>query len=162
MLVLRTVIFTLLVPGSVAVWIPHFLLRLVPRPLPIELTGWRAVGLLLGAAGIAIYLWCAWDFAAAGRGTPAPWDAPREFVARGLYRYTRNPMYVGVLLVLLGEALLFASRSLLGYALAVGLVFHLVVLLYEEPTLRRQFGAAYEAYCRRVPRWPGGLRRMES
>jgi protein-S-isoprenylcysteine O-methyltransferase Ste14 len=105
------------------------------------------------ALGAAFYCWCAWEFASAGRGTPAPIDPPKLLVARGLYRVVRNPMYVGVLLVLLGESLVFGSWDLLRYAVLVWLCFHLFVVLYEEPALRRKFGASYEDYCQRVWRW---------
>ena len=93
-----------------------------------------------------------------GRGTPAPIDPPKELVARGLYRYVRNPMYVGVMSILVGEALIFASRTLVWYAVTVFIGFNLFVLLYEEPTLRHKFGAAYERYCAAVPRWLPRLR----
>jgi protein-S-isoprenylcysteine O-methyltransferase Ste14 len=98
-------------------------------------------------------LWCAWDFTFAGRGTPAPIDPPKELVVQGLYRYVRNPMYVGILSILLGEALLFASWSLFGYAAVVFILFFLFVVLYEEPILMRKFGESYLQYCKNVPRW---------
>jgi protein-S-isoprenylcysteine O-methyltransferase Ste14 len=107
----------------------------------------------LFAVGGAIYTWCVWDFAAFGRGTPAPIDAPKRLVVRGLYRYTRNPMYVGVLTVLLGWAFLFQATTVLVYAICVGIFFHLFVVLYEERRLARQFGAEYHNYCRSVGRW---------
>jgi protein-S-isoprenylcysteine O-methyltransferase Ste14 len=106
--------------------------------------------LLLGAW---VYVRCAWDFAVVGRGTPMPLDPPRELIARGLYRYVRNPMYLGVISVLIGEALLFESVRLLGYAASVAAGFHLFVVLYEEPALRRQFGDSYRRYRESVPRW---------
>jgi protein-S-isoprenylcysteine O-methyltransferase Ste14 len=108
------------------------------------------------ACGAAVYLWCAWDFAAFGRGTPFPLDAPKRLVARGLYQFVRNPMYAGVLLAILGQALLFGSGATLRYALAVALFFHLFVVFYEEPTLRRKFGQCYAEYCSNVPRWIPG------
>ena len=116
------------------------------------------------ACGCAAYLWCLWDFAAFGRGTPAPLDAPKRLVARGLYRYVRNPMYVGVLLVIAGWALLFRSPRVLGYGAAVALFFHLFVVAVEEPTLRGKFGRSYEQYCREVGRWvpnPRPIRRRQ-
>jgi len=112
--------------------------------------------MLLGAA---IYFRCAWDFAFAGRGTPAPIDPPKELVVKGLYRYTRNPMYIGVLTLLFGEAVFFASRQILIYAGVVFLIFHLFVMLYEEPALRRKFGDSYQRYCSAVPRWFPKIRR---
>ncbi len=107
----------------------------------------------LVTAGVAIYGWCAWDFTFAGRGTPAPIDPPKELVLRGLYRWSRNPMYVGVLSVLAGETVLFLSLPLLVYALLVLTMFQIFIVLYEEPHLRRTFGASYADYCSRVPRW---------
>ena len=103
--------------------------------------------------GTAIYFWCAWDFTFAGRGTPAPIAPPKELVVRGLYRYVRNPMYVGILSILLGEAVLFASWRLFEYTAVVFIIFFLVVVLYEERALRQKFGESYQRYCRSVPRW---------
>jgi protein-S-isoprenylcysteine O-methyltransferase Ste14 len=105
------------------------------------------------AAGFAIYLWCAWDFAVAGRGTPMIFDPPKRLVARGLYRFVRNPMYCGVLLMVLGQAVLFESTATVVYALVAGLFFHAFVVLYEEPALRRKFGESYQQYRNSVPRW---------
>lgn len=146
----KTLIFTIVVPCAVTVWIPRWLF---PSELirPIGRAGY--FGLFPIAAGAALYLWCAWDFATAGRGTPAPVDPPKVLIARGLYRFTRNPMYVGVLSVLLGEALLFSSPALLGYTGAVFLLFHLFIVFYEEPALGRQFGENYRTYRAAVPRW---------
>ncbi|MBI4408473.1 MAG: isoprenylcysteine carboxylmethyltransferase family protein [Gemmatimonadetes bacterium] len=149
-LTLKNLLFTVLVPGTIAVLIPR---ALRPGSAEIELEGWRWVGLPLSTAGAAIFFWCLWHFARTGRGTPAPIDPPKVLVVRGLYRHTRNPMYVGVGLVLLGEAALYASGVLLAYALGVLTAFHGFVLLYEEPTLRRKFGPAYDDYRRAVPRW---------
>lgn len=152
LLLLKNLTFTLLVPGTVAVLIPY---RLASRaPLgpgfgPVRL----AVAIPAFISGGLIYSWCLWDFATAGRGTPAPIDPPKHLVVRGLYRYVRNPMYLGVLLVVGGWAALSWSRSVLAYGIALALLFHLFVLLVEEPTLRRQFGSAYDAYCGRVGRW---------
>jgi protein-S-isoprenylcysteine O-methyltransferase Ste14 len=146
----RSIVFTFVLPGTAAVYVPWAILRgatLEGAP------AWRWLGLVPLLAGVAIYVWCVTDFARQGRGTPAPIDPPKELVHRGLYRFTRNPMYVGVASVLFGEAWLFASRTLAIYALCVVLGFHLFVLLYEEPTLRRSFGESYERYCAAVPRW---------
>jgi protein-S-isoprenylcysteine O-methyltransferase Ste14 len=103
--------------------------------------------------GGIILLWSFWNFLREGRGTPAPIDPPKELVAVGFYRYIRNPMYVAVLTLILGHFLWFEYLNLLLYAMFVFLAFHMFVIFYEEPTLRRNFGAAYEEYCRRVPRW---------
>jgi protein-S-isoprenylcysteine O-methyltransferase Ste14 len=148
-LLLKNLLFTVLVPGTVAVYVP---LLLAARAAPAS--GARlAVAIATLALGAAIYAWCVWDFAVTGRGTPAPIDAPKRLVARGLYRWVRNPMYVGVLTVILGQAMLFRAGGVLGYGLAVAFVFHLMVVLYEEPRLEREFGEEYRAYCARVGRW---------
>ncbi|HEX8179285.1 MAG TPA: isoprenylcysteine carboxylmethyltransferase family protein [Pyrinomonadaceae bacterium] len=150
----KTFIFILVAPAAVTIYLPYWLLSARPTPpLPPPLGPLRYAGLLPILVGAAINGWCAWDFAMKGRGTPAPIDPPKELVACGLYAYVRNPMYVGVMSILLGEVLLFAASTLLWYAATVFVGFNLFVLLYEEPTLRHKFGAAYERYCLRVPRW---------
>jgi protein-S-isoprenylcysteine O-methyltransferase Ste14 len=153
MLLLRVATFTLLIPGTVTVLVPYLLLHSdldwVLGISPVL----RVLGLLPLSAGVTVYLWCAWDFAASGRGTPAPYDPPRLLVTRGLYAFVRNPIYVGVVSILVGEALRFDSIPLLGYGALLLVLFHLRVLLYEEPRLRRTFGASYDEYCQSVPRW---------
>ena len=116
---------------------------------PLESAG--AISVI--AVGALVLLRCVWDFFAAGRGTLAPIDPPRHLVVRGLYRYTRNPMYNGVLAVLLGEAWLFHSLALLQFAALMFLIFHVFVIGYEEPALEAQFGERYRAYRAAVPRW---------
>jgi protein-S-isoprenylcysteine O-methyltransferase Ste14 len=147
---LKTLIFTIVVPATVTIYLPYSLMP--PRHAPPD-SNFRYLGLFPILVGVGIYCWCAWDFAISGRGTPAPIDPPKELVARGLYRHVRNPMYVGVMSILLGEAVFFASRFMITYSLIVFVGFNLFVLLYEEPTLRRKFGESYERYCRAVPRW---------
>jgi protein-S-isoprenylcysteine O-methyltransferase Ste14 len=148
-LLLKNLLFTVIVPGTVAVYVP---LRLAGGS-DAGSGATFGLGLALLAVGGAIYAWCVWDFATFGRGTPAPIDAPKKLVVRGLYRYTRNPMYLGVLTVILGWAALYAAPALVGYALVVGLGFHLFIVLYEERHLRRAFGREYEAYCAGAGRW---------
>ena len=104
-------------------------------------------------AGAAVYLDCAWNFAIVGLGTPAIIDPPKRLVAKGLHRRVRNPMYVGVISIVFGESILFRLFDLVAYALILCLMFHLFVVFYEEPTLRKKFGADYEEYCKAVPRW---------
>ncbi len=148
-LIMRNILFTVVVPGAGAVWLPWWVLsRFDPTAAA---TDWPAVGLI--ALGTGLYFWCVWMFAAVGRGTPGPRDAPRSVVATGPYRWVRNPIYLAALLVVLGEAWLFRSVPLLVYAAAMAVVFHLFVVGYEEPTLRRRFGDAYLEYRHRVPRW---------
>jgi len=157
-LFLKNLLFTVLVPGTVAVFLPYRIINRSGEALVVD-----PVRLLLAEPlmilGAATYFWCLWDFAVTGRGTPAPIDPPKHLVVRGLYRYVRNPMYVGVLLVIAGWAALFGSGAVLWYGVLIALVFHLFVVLVEEPTLHRQFGEAYEAYRGTVPRWvPKGFR----
>ena len=148
---IKTAIFTVLVPGTVGLYIPYRLLAGAPRRW--DLGVFRYLGLIPIALGVAIYLWCAWDFSMTGRGTPAPIDPPKELVARGLYRWVRNPMYVGVLSVVLGQALFFGAPAVAEYAAVAFAFFHLFVMLYEEPTLGAKFGEAHARYRRTVPRW---------
>jgi protein-S-isoprenylcysteine O-methyltransferase Ste14 len=115
----------------------------------------RWAGLVFMLPGAVIMLSCVLNFGTAGRGTPAPFDPPRRLVRRDFYLYVRNPMYVGMALFLIGEAVMFAKFrwGLLIYAAVVAAVTHAFVVLYEEPTLRRKFGPDYEQYCATVPRW---------
>lgn len=148
-LFLRNLLFTIVVPGSAAVWMPWWLLtRGGTTPTPVVCPALAVI-----AAGAALYLWCLWMFATVGRGTPGPWDAPKRVVAAGPYRWVRNPMYLSALTVVGGEALLFWSPTLLIYAAVIAIGFHLFVTGYEEPTLRRNFGDTYLDYLRNVPRW---------
>lgn len=148
----RSLLWTVLFPGTVTVLIPWLLF--VPSDQHGLSTAWYAwPGLLLIISGASMLLWSIYAFARDGKGTLSPADPARRLVIRGLYRFVRNPMYVGVVGVLLGEAVFFASKPLFGYALLVFLIFNLFIRVHEEPYLRREFGAAYEQYCREVGRW---------
>jgi protein-S-isoprenylcysteine O-methyltransferase Ste14 len=153
MLALRSILFALLLPGTVTVVIPWFIAHRNHAAQFSHWTLWSCAGLLPLGAGVGLLFWCIWNFAAFGRGTLAPVDPPTRLVVRGPYRFVRNPMYVGGVLILLGEAALFESTVLLIYCAAFVAVTHCFVVLYEEPRLRRQFGESYEAYRRRVRRW---------
>jgi protein-S-isoprenylcysteine O-methyltransferase Ste14 len=100
-----------------------------------------------------IYLWCDWSFAFIGKATPLPIDAPKVLVVKGPFRFVRNPFYIGIVLVLLGEGVLFQSGVLLLYAVFGAMATHLFVVLYEEPHLKKKFGSSYEEYCKQIPRW---------
>ncbi|HEU0294155.1 MAG TPA: isoprenylcysteine carboxylmethyltransferase family protein [Anaerolineales bacterium] len=150
MTALGSILFFILAPGMVAGFIPLALLRTGPR---IQTGFLSYLAFPLWIVGVVILIWCFWDFLAKGKGTPAPIDPPRELVVTGLYRYVRNPMYVGVLLVIIGHFLWFGYWNLLIYAVLVFLAFNAFVIFYEEPNLRQRFGAAYEEYRKRVPRW---------
>ena len=150
MTALKSFLFLVLAPGMVAGYIPlAWLLR--GTRLDTGFSAWLAIPLWL--SGATIILWSFWNFLKQGRGTPAPIDPPKELVAVGFYRYTRNPMYVGVLSMIVGHFLWFGFWGLLIYAVAVFLAFNTFVTYYEEPTLRKKFGVAYDEYCHRVPRW---------
>jgi len=152
-LAFRSLLFLALFPGVVAGYVPYRILFESGRlHLPaLSMTSISAMALTV--SGVLILLRCVWDFFAGGKGTLAPIDPPRHLVVRGLYRYTRNPMYNGVVIILIGEAWLFASSSVLRYAALVLVAFHLFVVLYEEPALEAQFRESYVAYRRSVPRW---------
>lgn len=145
-------VFTILVPGTVTVLLPYYFLdQSVPG-----IRTWGPSQLAAAAIiviGAAIYFRCLWDFVIAGRGLPGPVDHPKTLVVRGLYRYVRNPMYVGVLLVLIGEVLFFRSMTLLWYALIWLGVVHLNISLYEEPYLKHRFGESFGEYRKKVRRW---------
>ena len=150
MTALKSLLFLIIAPGMVAGYIPLVLLKSGPQ-IETGLSAYLAFPLWL--TGSVILLWSFWNFLHEGRGTPAPLDPPKELVAVGFYRYVRNPMYVSILLILTGHFLWFGYWSLLIYLLIVFVIVHLFVTLYEEPTLKRKFGASYQDYLNRVPRW---------
>jgi protein-S-isoprenylcysteine O-methyltransferase Ste14 len=149
----RVVTYSTVFIGLVLVVLPAQLLSQAGIGAPESFGIPQIAGALLTIGGGVLALSCIFVFAVVGKGTPAPFDPPRSLVARGPYRVVRNPMYIGADLALLGAACYYESLSLLGYAAAFLLVTHLFVVLYEEPTLRRSFGTAYETYCGQVPRW---------
>ena len=146
---LKTALFTVVVPGSVAVLVP----LLIAGDGAAAVGATRVLGLLLLGLGGVLYLRSAWDFASFGRGTPAITDAPKRLVTRGFYRYTRNPMYVAVLSAVTGWAVLYGMPVLWAYGGAIFVFFSLFIRLYEEPRLTREFGDEYVAYMERVGRW---------
>ena len=148
-------LFLVLAPGTAAVLVPWLL------------TGWESespwvgmqvLGVILIAAGAAFVLHAFWRFVSEGIGTPAPVAAPQRLVVGGVYRYVRNPMYVAVLAMIVGQALLLGRSVLLAYAVVLWVIFASFVRLYEEPTLSERFGADYEAYRSHVPAWLPRLR----
>lgn len=151
-LFLRSLLWTLLFPGFFAGFLPwrYFGVSNVVFDWrdPLHLAG----GVLV-AAGVALLLACIFEFARSGRGTLSPVDPPTSLVVRGLYRFVRNPMYLSVSTIILGEVLLTRSTELFLYWLVWFAAVNLFVMGYEEPYLRRQFGESYERYARSVPRW---------
>jgi len=146
-------VFFLIAPATIAGAIPYALTRwrLAEPFLGSEMSRWPAAILL--AIGLAVILDSFVRFVREGRGTPAPVAPPEQLVTRGPYRWVRNPMYLAVLALVAGQALLFASGVLLAYGVVVAVTFHMFVVGYEEPTLREKFGAGYEAYAAEVGRW---------
>jgi protein-S-isoprenylcysteine O-methyltransferase Ste14 len=147
MLLLRSVAAAALLPGTVTVVVPWVILRQTESAMR------HRPGVVLIALGTAVLVRCIRDFAVSGRGTLAPVDPPRHLVVSGLYRYVRNPMYVGVVLMLAGEAWAFGSLSLAAYAAGFLAVVNVFIQFHEEPALLKKFGASYEQYTRDVPRW---------
>ncbi len=151
---LRALASFLVLPGVVAGLVPPMIAAADP---------WRGAGRTVGigvlAVGLFVLLWTVRDFYVAGKGTLAPWDPPKHLVIVGLYRYTRNPMYVGVIVLVAGWAMLLGSPVLAGYVAVLMAAFHVRVVVAEEPWLERQFGDAWSAYAAQVPRWIGVGRR---
>jgi protein-S-isoprenylcysteine O-methyltransferase Ste14 len=153
MLLLRSIFFTFLLPGTVTVLIPYWLISSRGAGAFSNHRGLRYSGLPLIIIGAAGLLWCIWEFFSKGRGTLAPIDPPKNLVIEGLYRYVRNPMYVSVVTILLGEAIFFMSKPVLIEAGIFFVMANLFVAFYEEPALRQQFGDSYEKYRQTVGRW---------
>ena len=159
-ILVRTLTYAALFIGLVLIYLPARILSRagIVRPESIELQ--QVVGMVLGAAGAMVALWCVFSFAFIGKGTPAPFDPPRKLVIQGPYRFVRNPMYIGAGLALVSTALFFQSIQLLAFAVVFFLITHLFVVWFEEPTLRRMFGQEYQDYCRKIGRWwPGASNR---
>jgi len=152
LLLFKNLVFTIAIPGMFGVYVPMAIARGTgARAGGVGLFWFLGFGLLV--LGTLIYLICVMEFAVRGRGTPAPIDAPQRLVVTGLYQYARNPMYVGVLSMVLGWTFLSKSPELLGYAALLALCFHAFIRLYEEPALRKLFGEEYERYTATVGRW---------
>ena len=146
-LFVRALIAFLVLPGTIAFLVPLWLIRPQDRD-HLDAAGWTLL-----AAGTTLLLWCVREFYVAGKGTLAPWSPPRHLVASGPYRVSRNPMYVGVLLILSSWAIGFRSTSLAAYAATVAAAFHLRVVFGEEPWLARTHGEQWDQYRARVRRW---------
>jgi len=151
-LALKSLLATVVLPGTITGFVPwayYGLSGVDVRSLrPLQLAGFPML-----VFGALVLLTCIWEFARKGKGTLAPVDPPKHLVIEGLYRYVRNPMYVGVITILLGELLLVWTKSFAAYVAFVVVAVNVFVMGYEEPTLRRLFGREYEEYCRRVGRW---------
>ena len=150
MTVFKSLLYLFLEAGLFALYIPLAVLRTGPK---METGMFSFLAIPVWLLGGWIVLQCFWDFTMQGRGTPLPADPPRKLIISGFYRYVRNPIYVGVVLIFLGHFLWFGYWALLMYAIVSFLGVHAFVVLYEEPTLKRKFGPSYEDYLKRVPRW---------
>ncbi len=153
-LLFRNLFFTILQPGLVAGLFPYLLLKLEGKIfLQNTWTIWQFAGIIMMFSGFFVLIICILRFATEGKGTLSPIDPTKNLVAKGLYRYSRNPMYVGVISLLLGEAVFWQSFVLVGYAVVVFIVFNLFIRFHEEPRLKRDFGFEYEQYLQKVRRW---------
>lgn len=148
---LRTLVFGALAPAFVLVLVPALILTATGTEGEGGVL--RLVGLVPLLLGIAILAWCFAGFIVEGEGTPAPYDPPHRLVTGRLYGWLRNPMYIAVTTILLGEAMFYGSVALLAWTAVAWMLMNVFVVAYEEPNLRRRFGPAYEAYLERVPRW---------
>ena len=156
-LFLKVALFTLVVPGTIAVLVP--LLIKWDRPVAEGPTLWLGVCLL--ALATVLYLRCVWDFAVSGGGTPAPIDAPKRLVTNGVYRYSRNPIYVAVLIAVAGWTSLFQAPVLLIYGVALFALYAVIIQRHEEPHLAREFGEEFTAYKASTGRWLPRLRHKD-
>jgi protein-S-isoprenylcysteine O-methyltransferase Ste14 len=150
---IRAITYATLFIGFLLVFLPARVLSSSGIVGPGSIGPAQVAGLIVGALGGVIALWCIATFIVIGRGTPAPFDPPRNLVVVGPYRWVRNPMYIGAALALGGAALFYESWALFGYCAAFLLITHLFVVAYEEPVLRATFRDAYVRYCERVGRW---------
>jgi protein-S-isoprenylcysteine O-methyltransferase Ste14 len=153
----RALVYAALFVSLVLVFLPARVLEWSGVARPPQIGVMQVAGGVLVVLGSVLTLGCVLTFARTGRGTPAPFDPPRRLVVRGPYRFVRNPMYLGAGAALAGAALFYRSPALLAYAALFFVATHLFVVGYEEPVLRRTFGAEYDAYCRRVRRWRPAL-----
>ena len=148
--VLGSILFFFLAPGTVAGLIPWWITRWTLNGSPPPMI---AVGGLIIALGLAALIACFARFALEGLGTPAPVAPTKTLVISGLYRHVRNPMYVAVMAIILGQALAFNSAGVIAYGIVIWLAFQTFIVMYEEPTLRVAYGDPYMAYFAAVPRW---------
>lgn len=153
----RSVFWAVVFPGMLGLYIPWRYFGVRDATIDVRnVTHWTALAGI--ALGVSLLSACIVEFARRGRGTLSAFDPPTQLVVQGLYRYVRNPMYLSVSLMALGQALLIRSTDLAIYWVVFFIVTNAFVLFYEEPTLRRMFGASYERYAAGVPRWLPRLR----
>jgi protein-S-isoprenylcysteine O-methyltransferase Ste14 len=151
--ILGTVVFLVLAPGFFVVLMPYWISGWQFQPAFLGFPSFRVIGAVLITASAPVLLESFARFALEGLGTPAPVFPTQHLVVKGFYRYARNPMYLAVVSMVIGQALLLGNLRVLAYGLFAFLITHVFVLSYEEPKLRETFGAEYETYCAHVPRW---------
>ena len=150
-LVLKNIFYTILQPGIVVGLLPYLLLN---RKITFQLKELEHfIGLIVTTLGFIILCSCIYAFIKDSKGTISPADPTKDLVTKGLYKYSRNPMYVGIVTILLGETIYFQSKRLLFYSLLIFILFNLFIKYIEEPRLRRDFGERYQDYKERVRRW---------
>ncbi len=153
-LYLRNLFFTILQPGVVGGLVPYLLLRADEKEKILQSFQFlQYTGLILFVLGFVVMMNCILNFAIHGKGTLSPADPTKKLVIAGLYKYSRNPMYVGVILMLIGEAVFFQSGRLWIYSMLIFVVFHLFIVFFEEPRLKKDFGAEFDQFCNKVRRW---------
>jgi protein-S-isoprenylcysteine O-methyltransferase Ste14 len=152
-LVIRSIFFTITLPGVGILLIPYLILLISDSNTSLDFSPVSLSGIILWIISFFCLLYCIWSFAFHGRGTLAPLDPPKLLVVQGLYQYTRNPMYLAVFGALISEALIFHSFGILMYSLIAFVLFHIFVVHYEEPKLLSEFGIAYDQYRQAIPRW---------
>ncbi|MFH2040489.1 MAG: isoprenylcysteine carboxylmethyltransferase family protein [Chloroflexota bacterium] len=149
----KTTLGTIVVVGGFCFLVPYFILMASPFRLPAGINLLQIFASLVAACGLGMVVWVSVAFVRKGQGTPIPIEPPTRLVIHGLYRLVRNPMYVGAVLILLGEALFFRSGWLLLYATGLWATLHTFLVVFEEPQLRQRFGSDFEQYLISVPRW---------
>ena len=149
----RAIIYAILFISLVLIYIPSRFLLWIGFEQPESMGIQQLAGIIISLAGIALALWCVFAFASLGKGTPAPFDPPKRLVVRGPYRFSRNPMYIGAGIALIGAAMYYNSWVLIIYTIVLFFIVSGFIRWYEEPVLRRTFREEYDAYCRRVGRW---------
>jgi len=152
-LLLRNLLFMILQPGLVAGVVPYLLLRGFGAFVPQVWSASHFVGLTIAVIGFAVLMYCVWIFPFLGQGTISPLDPTQKLVTTGIYQYSRNPMYIGAVVLLIGEAIFYRSPLLAGYTCLIFLAFNLFIIFHEEPRLKRAFGDQYDEYRQQVRRW---------
>jgi protein-S-isoprenylcysteine O-methyltransferase Ste14 len=149
---------TLVYVALMCYFVPRLILKSDFDVFGLEMNAFLFIGLVPVILGLVTLIGFLWGYIVAGTGTPVPYDMPEKLIIRGSYRFVRNPEYVGGLLLLVGQAILFKSFGFLIYGAVLFFLFHLLVVLVEERMLKEKFGELYEQYCRSVPRWIPRLR----